>query len=75
MYMAYQIEVHSKRHHHAAYNAKFGHDRCYFRSTVSTRSEYPKRNPDKTAPFLAMVTVSQFAIVHLMVVKPYNEEI
>ena len=44
-------------------------------TTVSTRSEYPKRNLGLTAPFLAKVTVSQFIIVHLMVVKPYNVEI
>ena len=43
--------------------------------TVSTRSEYPKGNLGLTAPFLAMVTVSTFPIVHLMVVMPYNEEI
>ena len=43
--------------------------------TVSTRSEYPTGNLGQTAPFLAMVMISQFTIVHLMVVLPYNKEI
>ena len=38
--------------------------------TVSTKSEYPKGNLGLTALFLAMVTVLQFVIVHLMVVMP-----
>ena len=46
-----------------------------YESTVSNRSEYPKGNLGQTAPFLAMVTFSQYAIVHLMVVMPHNEEI